>query len=232
MTLLAPGASSAPTSSDVAGHLAKAGDATQAIVVTAENMSTSHGTLSTYEREGTGPWVRVMADMPARLGWNGLAKEGSRRQNSGETPAGTYALPWAFGRKANPGTSLRYVQVDRNDAWTYNPKVPSTYNVFQTVDRTWNSYEDYVEHLWSYGRQYDYVAVLDYNLPEGPITKGAAGVRRTSQPADTNAGGGIFLHVTDGGPTAGCIAVGHGEMRSILQWLDPAESPVIVIGTQ
>ena len=34
------------------------------------------------------------------------------------------------------------------------------------------------EHLWSYGRQYNYVAVMDYNLPGGPIRTGADGVRR------------------------------------------------------
>jgi len=41
---------------------------------------------------------------------------------------------------------------------------------------------------------------------------------------------GIFLHVSDGKPTWGCVAVGRDEMRSILQWLDPAQHPQITIG--
>jgi hypothetical protein len=41
---------------------------------------------------------------------------------------------------------------------------------------------------------------------------------------------GIFLHVTDGSPTWGCVAIGHDEMRSVLNWLDPSASPRITIG--
>jgi L,D-peptidoglycan transpeptidase YkuD (ErfK/YbiS/YcfS/YnhG family) len=41
---------------------------------------------------------------------------------------------------------------------------------------------------------------------------------------------GIFLHVTDGNPTWGCVAIGREEMRSILTWLDPAAAPRITIG--
>ena len=91
------------------------------------------------------------------------------------------------------------------------PSNPYTYNVFQTADASWRSYGSYVERLWSYGRQYRYVAVLDYNLPEGPIRTGPDGIRRSAEPADTRAGGGIFLHVTDGRSTAGCIAIPEGD---------------------
>ena len=41
---------------------------------------------------------------------------------------------------------------------------------------------------------------------------------------------GIFLHVTDGNPTWGSVAVGRDEMRSVLNWLDPSASPHITIG--
>jgi L,D-peptidoglycan transpeptidase YkuD (ErfK/YbiS/YcfS/YnhG family) len=41
---------------------------------------------------------------------------------------------------------------------------------------------------------------------------------------------GIFLHVTDGNPTWGCVAIGRDEMRSVLNWLDPSASPQITIG--
>jgi hypothetical protein len=41
---------------------------------------------------------------------------------------------------------------------------------------------------------------------------------------------GIFLHVTDGNPTWGCVAIGPDEMRSVLAWLDPSASPAITIG--
>ena len=38
------------------------------------------------------------------------------------------------------------------------------------------------------------------------------------------------LHVTDGSPTLGCVAVDKATMVKILQWLDPGRDPVIRIG--
>jgi L,D-peptidoglycan transpeptidase YkuD (ErfK/YbiS/YcfS/YnhG family) len=213
-------------------RLAHVGEAGQVIVVTSATSNSSYGTLRAYERDGQGGWTQVVEATPARLGWSGLALAADRRQGTGKTPAGTFGIVSAFGRKGDPGTALPYTQVDRNDAWTYNPKVPSTYNMFQSVDRSWSSYSGYVEHLWSYGMQYDYVAVLDYNLPSGPITTGPDGVRRTTNPADTRAGGGIFLHVTNGKVTAGCIAIPEAVMKAVLRWLKPSRNPVIVIGTE
>ena len=213
-------------------RLANVGTAGQVIVVTADDWSTSHATLRAYERDGEGGWRLVVDATPARLGWSGLYKADQRRQGTGKTPAGTFGIPWAFGRKADPGTELRYRQFDRDDAWTYNPTSPRTYNVFQDAPVSWSSYGSYVEKLWSYGAQYNYVAVMDYNLPDGPIRRGPDGIRRVRQPADTRAGGGIFLHVSNGKATAGCIAIPEDTMRDVLRWLDPDRKPVIVVGPE
>ena len=213
-------------------NLANVGSAGQVLVVTADSWRTSYATLRAYERDGEGGWRMVVDATPARLGWSGLYKSDQRRQGTGKTPAGTFAIPWAFGRKADPGTQLRYRQFDRDDAWTYNPSNPRTYNVFQDAPISWSSYGSYVEELWSYGAQYNYVAVMDYNLPDGPIRRGPDGVRRVAKPADTTAGGGIFLHVSNGKPTAGCIAIPEGTMREVLRWLDPDRKPVIVVGPE
>ena len=213
-------------------RLAHVGKAGQVIVVTAPTWRTSHATLRAYERDGNGDWQQVVGATPARLGWSGLYLADQRRQGSGKTPAGTFGIPSAFGRLPDPGTALPYTQFDRNDAWTYNPKRPATYNIFQTVDTPWRTYGSYVERLWSYGKQYRYVAVMDYNLPSGKIRQGRDGVRRATRPADTKAGGGIFLHVTNGTATAGCIAIPQSTMGDILRWLDPTRKPVIVVGPE
>lgn len=215
-----------PTHPSRLTHLA---DAKQVIVVSAPRWGSTVATLRTYEKRG-GTWNQVMSGTRALLGSNGMVVAAKRRQSTGTTPAGTFAIPSMFGRQANPGTSMPYIQVDRNDAWTYNPKVPSTYNVFQTVNRPWWNYRYYVERLWSYGKQYNYVAVLDYNLPNGTISTDAKGINRTDSPANTKAGGGIFLHVSNGTRTAGCIAIGESKMRAITKWLDPEKKPRIVIG--
>lgn len=213
-------------------RLANVATAGQVVVVTAPSWGSTTGTLRAYERDGAGGWTAVLGATPARLGWSGMTPAAERRQGTGKTPAGTFAIVSGFGRQPDPGTELPYVRVDRNDAWTYNPERPATYNVFQTVDTSWRTYGRYVERLWSYGRQYNYVAVLDYNLPDGEIHTGPDGVRRTTEPADTKAGGGIFLHVSKGESTAGCVAIPEADMRRVMQWLDPDRKPVIVIGTE
>lgn len=207
------------------------GNAEQVIVVTAPNWRSTEGTLHTFEK-ADGQWRVVQENVRAQLGYGGMVRGTSRRQGTGTTPTGTYAVLSGFGRKADPGTQLDYVQVDRNDAWTYNPRVPRTYNIFQTVNRSWKSYGNYVERLWNMGMQYNYVAVLDYNLPEGPLTTRPDGVRVSQQPPNTSRGGGIFLHVDNGKKTAGCIAIDETVMRSVMRWLDPDKEPHIVISVE
>lgn len=222
---LAPSAAAA-TPADLPG----ASNSEQVIVVTSTDYRSTRARLSAYEKQADGRWVAVATDVPAFVGARGIVPSAKRRQGTNTTPAGTYAITSAFGRKPNPGTTLPYVHVDRNDAWTYNPRVPGTYNLFQSAPVSWASYGRYVEHLWKLGPQYDYVAVLDYNEPPGPVTTDSRGIRRASTPADTRAGGGIFLHVSKGEPTAGCISIREGAMRRIMDWLDAGKRPVIVIG--
>lgn len=200
----------------------------QAIVVTAANWHASHATVTAYERSADGTWHEVIASTPARIGETGMIPAARRRQDTGKTPAGTFAITSAFGRKANPGTELPYVQLDRNDTWPYWRGDPATYNVLQTTALDTNGHGRFIEHLWRKGRQYDYVAVMDYNLPRGEITTGADGVRRAASPANTRKGGGIFLHVTNGKSTAGCIAVPEATMVRLLKWMNPQDHPVII----
>lgn len=224
------GPASATPPDDHPSQLSHLGSAEQVIVVTAPSWRSTRGTLRAYERAAGGGWREVVPRTKAWLGYGGLAPAAKRRQSTGTTPAGTFAIPGAFGRLADPGTALPYVAIDRNDSWPYDKDHPRTYNVFQDqpVDRA--AYGGSIEWLWSKGPQYDYVAVMDYNLPEGRVVRGPDGILRTSQPADTRAGGGIFLHVSKGEPTAGCISVPRSTMRSILRWLDPSKNPVIVVG--
>ncbi|MCP4893620.1 MAG: hypothetical protein GY911_07365, partial [Actinomycetales bacterium] len=122
---------------------ARVGDSRQVIVVEAPRWSSTEGTLTAFEKR-RGEWTITQPTVRAQLGYGGLVRGDRRRQGTGTVPTGSFDILRGFGRKADPGTSMKYVQVDRNDAWTYNPRVPSTYNVFQTVDRSWNSYGGYV----------------------------------------------------------------------------------------
>jgi L,D-peptidoglycan transpeptidase YkuD (ErfK/YbiS/YcfS/YnhG family) len=204
------------------------GSARQVVVVTASSWSTSYATVRTYRQDSTG-WHAQLAPMSARIGRRGFAPLGMRRQDSGETPAGTFGLLRAFGAAADPGTALPYRQFDRDDWWPYDPRDPRTYNVAQFHGRSsatrWRP--AWAEHLWDFRDQYAYAVVLDYNLPVGIYRSGSQRVAASS--ADTGAGGGIFLHVRAPRPTSGCVAVSRAAMRSILGWLDPAQHPVIVM---
>lgn len=225
LSALGPGpthAAPGPTGGEV-------GAAEQVVLVTAASTRARTGTLEAFERRD-GDWVRVIGPVRADLGFGGLVAGTKRRQGSGDTPLGTYGVVSAFGRDANPGTRLGYRKIDRDDVWTFDRDFPHTYNLLQTVPRSWGAYGGQLERLWSFGRQYDLVAVLDYNLPaSSTVTTGADGVRRTSRPVDTARGGAIFIHVTDGSSTAGCIAIDKASMVDLLRWLDPAASPTTVI---
>jgi L,D-peptidoglycan transpeptidase YkuD (ErfK/YbiS/YcfS/YnhG family) len=207
---------------------ARVGSAQQVIVVEAPRWSATEGTLTAYELVGT-EWMVIQPTVRAQLGYGGMVRGDRRRQGTGTTPTGVYDILSGFGRKKNPGTQLTYTAVDRDDVWPYNPRVPSTYNVFQDAPRKWKSYGGYVEYLWDLGMQYNYVAVLDYNLPSGPIRTDKRGIRRSTTPPNTSRGGGIFLHVDNGRKTAGCIAVKEPVMRDLMRWLDPQKDPVMVI---
>jgi L,D-peptidoglycan transpeptidase YkuD (ErfK/YbiS/YcfS/YnhG family) len=210
-------------------RLAHVGDSRQVVVVTSASWASTHARLRTYQRSPRGRWRLRLGPVPARLGYGGLAPTAARRQGTGTTPAGTFAIPWAFGNRADPGAALPYRRVDGNDWWPYDPRDPATYNVWQerrAASARWRT--SWAEDLSSFGRQYAHAAVIDYNLPSGVRSEG--GQRVADAPADTRRGGGIFLHVNGPGSTAGCVSVRKADMVRVLRWLDPALGPVIVMG--
>ena len=122
---------------------------------------------------------------------------------------GTFAFGQAFGRQPNPGTKLPYFQATAQDWWDEDAHSP-TYN---THVRRSGSPSSIAEILHDSGPVYDYAVNIVVNPQRIP--------GRVS---------GIFLHVTDGSPAWGCVAIGREEMRSVLNWLDPSASPRITIG--
>ena len=228
LAIASPSVQAAPGAFDPSS-LPGVGGSSQVIVVTAANTRTSYAKVRAYEKRPDGTWTTVINTTPARVGYSGSKQASARLQSTGKTPIGTFSIVTTFGRLADPGTRMPYVKFDRNDAWTYNPRSPSTYNLFQTVDRSWRSFEDNVEWLWRYGSLYNYVAVLDYNLPKGEVRTGADGIRRAENPANTSKGGGIFLHVSNEKATAGCIAIPQAQMAKVMRWIDPEKQPVVVV---
>jgi len=206
-------------------------DSGQVIVVQAGDAATTYAWLTAWERQ-RGVWTMVRGPIQARLGYTGLSNRavGDRRQQDGSTPTGSYGIGIGFGSGGNPGTRLYWRQFNGNDYWTYDPLDPKTYNAYQVARPRYAKWRLVrAERLAAYGKQYEFVAVINFNMPRGLYYDRGQFVTKT--PANTRLGGGIFLHVNGPGATAGCVSIPRTDMRALVRWLDPARSPRIVIGT-
>ncbi len=97
--------------------------ARQLLVVSAHAYGDTHATLTAYETSGGrrriafGPWA-------ARIGYNGFAPPGRKREGDGRTPSGTYAFHFIFGIAGNPGVRYPYRRVHAYDVWDDDPSSP------------------------------------------------------------------------------------------------------------
>lgn len=202
----------------------------QVVTVTSPGWAGDRSRIRVWERRGSG-WALVGGPWRARLGPGGWVPARRRVQSTGTTPAGTFRLPYAFGLRRDPGTSLEYRRVDGDDWWPYEPRDPATYNIWQPSRSPQSAWRPgYAEHLASYPVDYALGVVVGFNLPSGVRWSAARQQYVTDRPADTRRGGGIFLHVWDEPNTAGCVSIAPGRLEWLLRWLDPARRPRIVMG--
>jgi len=188
--------------------------ARQLVTVEAKAMRTTYAELRTW-RKVDGCWVAAAGPYTARLGKNGLSS--NRREGDGTTPTGLYRIgSTMYGNEPNPGVRFRYRRVRCGDWWDEDPRSP-TYNTFQHVRcGTTPPFAGNSEGMWQQPRPYPFLAVVEYNMR--PVVPGK--------------GSGIFLHAQTGGPTIGCISLRKAELRAVLRWLRPGDTPVIGIGTR
>ena len=181
----------------------------QVIVVSADGYGSTTATLEAFNKINGG-WQPAFGAMTARVGSSGFADrkvEGDLR-----TPTGVYSIGGTmYGIAANPGVRYGYHRLVADDYWNENPATPG-YNSFEHGANPGGA----SEALWQVTPQYDYFAVINYNVPVVS--------------ADPPRGSGIFMHVmVPGRATAGCVSLDRGDLLTILRWLDPAASPRIVL---
>jgi L,D-peptidoglycan transpeptidase YkuD (ErfK/YbiS/YcfS/YnhG family) len=210
-TSAATAASSAACPASLAASLASTGGADQLITVEAPSASTTVASVELWQRSGrcweaaAGPWTGF-------VGYNGFS--GHKREGDGTTPTGIYGIgPVMYGNAANPGVGYAYHLLVCGDWWDENP-ASAEYNTFQHVPCGQNPFGGDSEALWTETAPYPSFAVVDYNID--PVIPGA--------------GSAIFLHASTGGPTAGCVSVPLADLDLTLRWLNPADSPAIVMG--
>jgi L,D-peptidoglycan transpeptidase YkuD (ErfK/YbiS/YcfS/YnhG family) len=203
----------------------------QMVIVTSPNWRSTTGTLRAWQRPRGGTWSVVHGPLPVVLGYAGWVIADQRVQSTGTTPAGRFTLPSAFGLAADPGTALPYRRVDGNDWWPYEPRDPATYNIYQGHRDSHSHWRpDFSEQLADYPGQYDYAAVIGFNLPHGIHYSPKRHQWIARDRARIHRGGGIFLHVRGSGTTAGCVAMDRADMAWLLRWLDPGRHPQVVMG--
>ncbi|WP_330331913.1 hypothetical protein OHS33_20805 [Streptomyces sp. NBC_00536] len=158
--------------------------------------------------EGTAA-LYTRADAAAR--WSALgswpARNGAKGWSTERTygdltsPQGVFSLTDAGGLlPAPPGTRLPY---DKDRSF-----VPSGRGV----------------NGESLAGSFDYVVAVDFNRERGvsPLDP--------TKPEGEKKGGNIWLHVDHDGPSQGCVGIPEAGMRKVLETLDPAAKPVIVMG--
>jgi L,D-peptidoglycan transpeptidase YkuD (ErfK/YbiS/YcfS/YnhG family) len=191
-----PTATAAPTP----WFAASVGAATQVISVVGVGDTTAK--MDVYQRTAAG-WQPIGVGIPAHIGANGMAPQTHDGQM--KTPMGIFTLDFAFGTDPNPGGGLPYVQVGPDHWWDGDMSSP-TYNTMQVCKKDQCPFDTApssgTENLQI--PQYKHAVVM--------------GVNKARVPGN---GGAFFLHSTDGGPTAGCVAIDDATLVGIMRWLQP-----------
>jgi L,D-peptidoglycan transpeptidase YkuD (ErfK/YbiS/YcfS/YnhG family) len=187
------------------------GTATRVITVVAASTSSTTAQLQAWTKEPGGGWLRYGSAVTAHVGSQGLTTQPSESKSA--TPIGSFTLTLAFGRVSNPGTQLSYFRTDASDWWV-SDKYSRYYNTHYRCSSSCPFNTAAGENLRAAGFVYTYSVVINYN--RFPVKAGA--------------GSAFFLHVTDGGATAGCVAILQSKLVSLMRWLSPSAHPRILIG--
>jgi len=185
-------------------------DSTQVLTVIVTSATDEAGELQRWTKSASG-WSAVGAPVVAHVGRLGVTAH--EREGIAATPIGSFTLTQAFGRLPNPGTALPYFRTTPRDWWISQPG--PLYNTHQQCAGEC----DFAQHspntqLMYVDPQYNLGIVIDYN--RDPVVQGA--------------GSGVFLHVTRGLPTAGCISIAQPDLVQVMRWLKPSAHPHILVG--
>ena len=183
------------------------------VIVTDHRATTA--ALQAWGRKHDGCFARLGQVLSAFVGWNGTST--TKREGDGATPVGTFRLG---GRLFEIGSPLpgaeRHQPITCGSWWDEDPLSPDYNRFVQLPCGQRPTFGGGSEALWTEQVAYQHLVEIRYNA--GPIVAGW--------------GSGIFLHASTGGPTGGCVALPAGVLELVLSWLDPAQRPVIAIGTR
>lgn len=162
--------------------------------------SGTRATVRACSRQADGSYATDLGPYSGYVGRSGVTSASRKQEGDGHTPGGVYPLRGGFGAKGDPGLVQGWFVVDGNDFWVDDP-ASSLYNTHQRgpADGRWASAENLLTVP-----AYNYAQVIGYNEGATP-GKGSA----------------IFLHVSTGGPTAGCVSIPTDALLAVLHWQEP-----------
>ena len=143
------------------------------------------------------------------IGRNGCCEAAMKREGDGCTPIGVWPIRGALlrpGMAIAPPESLPWRWIRPQDGWSDDPSDPA-YNRPVRLPRSFSA-----ESLVRPDGAYDVIVALGHN-DDPPI----AGV-----------GSAIFLHLSEGRPTAGCVAIEREAMTQLLRVLTNGDVVEIV----
>jgi L,D-peptidoglycan transpeptidase YkuD (ErfK/YbiS/YcfS/YnhG family) len=153
-------------------------------------------------RRNHGVLLAGQRTIPVLLGRSGI--QVNKREGDGATPAGRFRplrLWWRPDRGVRPRTALPIRSIGPDLAWCEDP-----------TDRRYNrpfrrSANEPGDRLWRDDGLYDLIVEIDHN----------------TRPRVAGRGSAVFVHVArpDRGPTAGCVAMGVGELQRLLRLISP-----------
>lgn len=189
------------------------GSATQLVTAVAPSRSSTQATFRLWSRRGA-CWRPAAGRWTVWLGANGTSpfkREGDRR-----TPTGVFGFQRTmYGLAPKPRVRYRYHRIVCGDWWVEDPASPF-YNRFRHVRcGSKPPFRTTSEDMSRSPTAYRHLAVIAYNT--SPVVPGR--------------GSGIFLHVSTGRPTLGCVSLPLPRLAATLRWLRPAARPLIAIGT-
>ncbi|MDY4251688.1 L,D-transpeptidase family protein [Clostridium sp.] len=178
-------------------------------IITVVSKGGSYGELVFWEKDSNDEWILV-DKVSARLGQNGMKAASEVYEMDKSTPTGIYSLTEAFGINSDPGSKIRYRQLDGTEYWVDDVN-SDYYNTMQfgEADGRWSSAEKLIE----FEGYYNYSLVIDYN--RWPVIPGKSSA--------------IFLHCDLGSYTYGCVAIPQENLVNIINRLDPEKDPFIII---
>lgn len=150
-------------------------------------------------------WNQIK-DTSGYIGKNGVTLD--KVEGDYCTPAGLFTLGFGFGTETID-TKIEYRIINDNCYWVDDVNSPDYNKWVESESITWNS----AEHMIDYPQSYHYGIVINYN----------------TDPIIANKGSAIFLHCSNGSYTAGCVAIPENEMLEIINWINPDETPLIII---